>query len=137
VSQRSHVPMVGREIYGRRMAAPTVGRRHRTVRYAPDMSGAPTGPELQRSDMPILEGDRASDCLQDLSNGAPDCPVRHSTEGRNCLPRLSPTAPSYLRAIKGVPKRMEESPKHSISILRLQDSNSTYLILCVSDLSSI
>jgi hypothetical protein len=52
--------------------------------------------------------------------GYSSCPVRHSTEGRNCLPRLSPTAPSYLGAIKGVPRRMEESPKHSLSILRLQ-----------------
>jgi hypothetical protein len=31
VSQRSPAPMVSREIYRRRMAAPTVGRGHRTV----------------------------------------------------------------------------------------------------------
>jgi hypothetical protein len=65
------------------------------------------------------------------------CPVRHSTEGRNCLPSWSPTAPSSLGAIKGTPRRIEEQPKHSLSILRLQDSNSTHSILCVSDLSSI
>jgi hypothetical protein len=53
---------------------------HRTV------SGAPTGPEEQRSDVPDLEGDRASDKLQDLAGGAPDCPVRHSTEGKDSLP---------------------------------------------------
>jgi hypothetical protein len=32
---------------------------------------------------------------------------------------------------------MEESPKHSLSILRHQDSNSTHSIFRVSDLSSI
>jgi hypothetical protein len=93
---------------------------HRTV------SGAPVSPEEQRSDMPNLEGDRAPDYL-----------VRHSIEGRNCLSGWSPTAPSCLGAIKGTPRRMEEQPKHSLSILRLQDSNSTHSILCVSDLSSI
>jgi hypothetical protein len=34
VSQRSPAPTVSREICGRRMTAPTVGRRHRTVRCA-------------------------------------------------------------------------------------------------------
>jgi hypothetical protein len=87
---------------------------HRTV------SGAPISPEEQRSDMPILEGDRASHCLQDLSGGAPDYPVRHSTEGKIVLPTWSLTAPSCLGAIKGTPRRMEELPKHSLSILRLQ-----------------
>jgi hypothetical protein len=101
------------------------------------VSGAPTGPELQRSDMPILEGDRAPNCLQDLSSGAPDCPMRHSTEGKDGLPSWSPTAPSCLRAIKGAPRRMEESPKHSLSILRLPHSASAHLIDCVSDLSSV
>jgi hypothetical protein len=87
--------------------------------------------------MPNLEGDRAPDHLQDLSGGAPDCPVRQSTEGKDGLPSLSSTAPSCLEAIKGTPRRMEESSKHSLSILRLQDSNFTHSILCVGDLSSI
>jgi hypothetical protein len=104
---------------------------HRTV------SGAPTGLELQRSDMPILEGDRAPNCLQDLPGGAPDCPMRHSTEGKDGLPSWSPTAPSCLRAIKGAPRRMEESPKHSLCILRLPHSASVHLIDCVSDLSFV
>jgi hypothetical protein len=65
------------------------------------------------------------------------CPVRHSTEGKDSLPCWSSTAPSCLGAIKGTPRRMEELPKHSLSILRLQDSNSTHSIPCVSDLSSI
>jgi hypothetical protein len=50
------------------------------------LSGALVSPEEQRSDMPNLEGDHAPDCLQDLSGGAPDCPVRHSTEGKDSLP---------------------------------------------------
>jgi hypothetical protein len=50
------------------------------------VSGAPISPEEQRSDMPNLEGDRAPDCLQDLSGGAPDYPVRHLTEGKDSLP---------------------------------------------------
>jgi hypothetical protein len=53
----------------------------------------------------------APDMLQWLSGGAPDCPVRHPTEGKNCLPRMPPTAPSCLGAIKGTPRRMEESPQ--------------------------
>jgi hypothetical protein len=66
---------------------------HRTV------SGAPISPEEQRSDMPDLEGDHA-----------PDCPVRHSTEGKIGLPSWSPMAPSCLGVIKGTPRRMEENP---------------------------
>jgi hypothetical protein len=91
--------------------------------------GALISPEEQRSDMPNLEGDRAPDRLQDLSGGALDCPVRHSTEGKDGLPSLSSMAPSCLEAIKGTPRRMEESSKHSLSILRLQDSNFTHSIL--------
>ena len=44
VSQRSAGPTVGRGICARHVAGPTVGRGHRTVRCAPDMSGAPTAP---------------------------------------------------------------------------------------------
>jgi hypothetical protein len=101
------------------------------------VSGAPISPEEQQSDMPFSEGDRALDRLQDLSGGAPDCSVLYSTEGKDGLPSLSSTASSYLGAIKGTPRRMEESSKHSLSILRLQDSNFTHSIICVSDLSSI
>jgi hypothetical protein len=52
---------------------------HQTV------SGAPISAEEQQSDMPILEGDQAPDRLQDLSGGAPDCLVCHSTEGKDSL----------------------------------------------------
>ena len=44
---------------------------------------------------------------QRLSGGAPDCPVRHPTEGKNYLPIGFPTAPSCLGAIKGTPRRMD------------------------------
>jgi hypothetical protein len=42
VSQRSAGPTVGRAICAGHVAEPTARRRHRTVRCAPDMSGAPT-----------------------------------------------------------------------------------------------
>jgi hypothetical protein len=58
MSQRSLAPTVGHEICGRRVAAPMVGRVHRT------MSGAPTGPVEQRSTAPNLEGNQAPDGLQ-------------------------------------------------------------------------
>jgi hypothetical protein len=122
---------VGRAIFARHVDCSNGQLVHRTV------SGAPISQEEQRSDMPNLEGDRAPDSLQDLSGGASDCPVRHLTEGKDGLPSLSPTAPSYLRAIKRTPRRMEETPKHSLSILRLLHSVSAQLIDCVSDLSSV
>jgi hypothetical protein len=56
-----------------------------------------------------------------MSDGAPDCPVRHLTEGKNGLPNGTPMAPSYLRAIKGTPRRMEQENKHSLIILRCLD----------------
>jgi hypothetical protein len=51
-----------------------------------------------------------------MSGGAPDCPMRQSTEGKKCLPGMHSTAPSCLGAIKGTPRRMEEHTKHSLSI---------------------
>jgi hypothetical protein len=76
------------------------------------VSGVPTAMNLQRADAPEKEVDRAPDSYS-------DCPVRHPTEGKISLPRLPPTAPSCLGAIKGTLMRMEESPqahsKHSKS----------------------
>jgi hypothetical protein len=94
------------------------------------VSGAPTDPEDQRSDAPDMEGDHAPDCYS-------DCPVHHSTKGKIGLPSWPPTAPIFLGAIKGTPRRMEQYTKHSLSILRHPDSAPTQLIRCVSDLSSI
>jgi hypothetical protein len=72
-----------------------------------------------------------------MSGGAPDCPVRHPIEGKNCLPKMPPTAPSCLGDIKVTPRRMEETPKHTLSILNLPHSVSAHLIDFLSDLSSI
>jgi hypothetical protein len=47
------------------VAAPTVG-------WGTGLSGAPTGPKLQRSSVPDLEGNRAPDHLQDLSDAPLD-----------------------------------------------------------------
>jgi hypothetical protein len=96
---------------------------HRTV------SGAPTAPKRQRSASPNKEGDPH----RTVSGGAPDCPVRQATEGKNCLPGMHSTAPSCLGAIKGTPRRMEENTKHSLSIPKHQDFDSAHLILCDSN----
>jgi hypothetical protein len=62
--------------------------------------------------------------------------VRHLTEDKDGLSCWPPTAPSYLGAIKGTPRRMEERHKHSLSILRHPDSVPAHSFHCVSDLSS-
>jgi hypothetical protein len=59
------------------------------------------------------------------------------TEGKNCLPCWLPTAPSCLGAIKGTPRRMEETIKKSLSISKSPHSVSAHLIDRVSDLSSV
>jgi hypothetical protein len=137
VSQRSTAPMVGRAIRARRVGAPTVGRGHRTVRCAPDSvrcancrKTATVG--CARKGMRSRTGQ-----LQGLFGGTPDCSVRHPTEGKNCLPRMPPTAPSCLGAIKEVPRHMEEITKHSLIIPKHQESILVHSILRDSDLSSI
>jgi hypothetical protein len=57
---------------------------HRTV------FGAPRGPRAQRSTS--LEKERNQAMF--MSGGAPDCPVRQPTEGKNYLPNGDPTASS-------------------------------------------
>jgi hypothetical protein len=86
------------------------------------MSGAPRGSKAQRSTSPEEERNRALF----MSGGAPDCPVRQPTGGKNCLPNGDPTAPSCLGAIKGTPRRMEQRTKHSLNILRRLDFASTH-----------
>jgi hypothetical protein len=129
--------MVGRAINARHVVAPTVGWAHWTVRCAPDSvrcANRSRGPTVGCAPYGKKSSTRL---LQWLSGGAPDCPVHHSTEGKNCLPNWCPTAPSCLGAIKGTPRRMEQDTKHSLSILRHPDSASTHLIRCVSDLSFV
>jgi hypothetical protein len=63
--------------------------------------------DLQRSAAPFKERNRAPDSVR----CAPDCPVHPTTEGKIGLPDLLSTAPSCLGAIKGTPRRMEETTK--------------------------
>jgi hypothetical protein len=95
----------GRQIRGRRVA------RSNDRQEAPDSVRCANGYNSAMVGCAILGRRSAPDHEQYLSGGAPDYPVRHLTEGKNCLPRLPPTAPSCLRAIKEAPRRMEETPK--------------------------
>jgi hypothetical protein len=95
----------------------------------PVCTGAPMALNRQRSASPKKERDPH----RTVSGGAPDCPVRQATEGKNCLPGMLSTAPSCLGAIKGTPRRMEEHTKHSLSIPKHQDFNSAHSILCDSN----
>jgi hypothetical protein len=122
VSQQLARPTVDRVIRARRVAEPTVRRGHRTVRCAPYSVRCANGSESS-----------TVGCAKIGKKSAPDCPVHQSTEGKNCLPGMLSTAPSYLGAIKGTPRRMEEYTKHSLSIPKHQDSNSAHLILCDSN----
>jgi hypothetical protein len=106
-------------------ASATVGRaiRGRRVARANGRQGAPncpvcTGQCLVRQPPRICNGrlrqirkEIHTEMLQWLSGGAPDCPVHHPTEGKDNLPCWPPTAPSFLGAIKGTPRRMEELQK--------------------------
>jgi hypothetical protein len=80
---------------------------HRTCPVRQRLSG------YQRSAVPFKERNRAPDSVR----CAPDCPVRHATEGKDCLLRLLSTSPSCLGAIKGTPRRMEENTKHPLSTI--------------------
>jgi hypothetical protein len=130
VSQRPPAQRSATKSVGDAWPAPTVGWGHRTVRCAKQREVAMVG---------CARNGRKSrtEHEQWLSGGAPDSPVRHTTEGNFGLPRMPPTAPSCLGAIKGTPRRMEESPKHTLSILSLTHSVSAHLIDFVSDLSSV
>jgi hypothetical protein len=129
VSQRSAGPTVGRAICAGHVAEPTARRGHRTVRCAPDMSGAPTALRLPTVDCATYGKKSGTGHVR----CAPDCLVRQSTEGKISLPRLLSMAPSYLGAIKGTPRRMEEHTKHSYNIPKHQDIDSAPLILCDSN----
>jgi hypothetical protein len=127
---------------------------HRTVRWCTGLSGEPTvgrangRPRNPRATRGRANGQKGAPDSVWCANGsetstvsfakegkksAPDCPVRQATEGKNCLPGMHSTAPSYLGAIKGTPRRMEEYTKHSLSIPKHQDSNSAHSILCDSN----
>jgi hypothetical protein len=104
---------------------------------APDGVRCANGSKSSTVGCANLEKQSAPDSEQWMSGGAPDCPVRHPTESKNCLPGLLPTAPSCLGAIKGTPRRMEEHTKHTLSNLNLSHSVFTHSIDILSDLSSV
>jgi hypothetical protein len=79
-----------------------------------------------------MEGDRAPDKLQDLSGGAPDCPVHHPTEGKDCLPNEAPTAPRPFGAIKGTPRRLKQVHKCSQQVHTSFGSIISLPLLCIS-----
>jgi hypothetical protein len=108
---------------------PTVGWGHRTVRCALDSVRCANQPEDPTVGCARNGRRSAPDMLQWMSGGAPDCPVRHPTEGQNCLPCWVLTAPSCLGVIKGTPRRREESPKHYLIIPKHQDSILAHSIL--------
>jgi hypothetical protein len=90
------------------------------------VSGVPRGPRAQWS--VLLEKERNRALF--MSVGALDCPVHQPIEGKNCLPNGDPTAPSYLGAIKGTPRRMEHDTKPPLKILRRLDSSNTHPNTC-------
>jgi hypothetical protein len=137
VSQRPPVQRSAAQSAGDAWHAPTVGWGHRTVRCAPDSVRCANQPRVATVSCARNGRKSRTGHKQWLSDGVPDCPVRHPTEGKICLPRMPTTAPSCLKAIKGTPRRMEESPKHTLSILSLPHSVFAHLIDRVSDLSSV
>jgi hypothetical protein len=111
VSQRPPEQRSAAKSAGDVWLAPTVGRRHRTVRCAPDSVRCANGYNSATVGYAIFGRRSAPDHEQCMFGGALDCSVCHLIEGKNCLPRLPPTAPSCLGAIQEAPRRMEETPQ--------------------------
>jgi hypothetical protein len=106
---------------------------HRTIRCAPDSVRCANG-----SEPPTVGFAKEERNLhRTMSGGAPDCPVRQATEGKNCLPGMLSTAPSCLGAIKGTPRRMEENTKQPLSIVYHSHFILAHLFDILSDLSSV
>jgi hypothetical protein len=137
VSQWSPAQRSAAQSVGDAWPVPTVGRRHRTVQCAPDSVRCTNRHESAKVVCARIGKRSRTGHEQWLSAGALNYPVRHPIEGNFGFPCWSPTAPSCLGAIKGTPRRMEESSKHSLSILSLPNSVSAHLIDCISDLSSV
>jgi hypothetical protein len=129
VSQRPPAQRSAAKSAGDAWHAPRVGMGHRTVQCALDSAQCTNGYNSATVGCDILGRRSAPDTKQCLSGGVPDCPVRHPTEGKNCLPRLPPTAPTCLGAIKEAPRRMEETPSNSLIIPKHQDSILAHSIL--------
>jgi hypothetical protein len=120
---------VDRQIRGRRVARSNGRQGHRTVRCAPDSVRCANCHKSATVSCARLGRESRTGHELWLSRGTPDCPVRHPTEGKISLPRMPPTAPSCLGAIKGTPRRMEEASKHSLIIPKHQDSILAHSIL--------
>jgi hypothetical protein len=125
---------------------------HRTVRCAPDCPVSQrSAAQSARDAWPGQQSEGAPDsvrcangsksptvgCARIGKKSAPDCPVRQSTEGKNCLPGMLSTVPSCLGAIKGTPRRMEEDTKHTLSILDHSHFVFAHSFDFLSDLSSV
>jgi hypothetical protein len=137
MSQWRPRPTVVCAINGRHVAEPTVGWSHRTVHCAPDSVRCTNGSEDPMVGFARKGRRSGTGQLLFMSGGAPDCPVRHPTEDKNCLPNWTPTAPSCLGAIKRTPRRMEQYTKHSLNILRLLNFVITQSVHSVRDLSTV
>jgi hypothetical protein len=87
---------VGHAIRGRRVARANNRQGHRTLRCAPDSVWCANCHESATVDCDRIGRRSRTGHEQWLFGGAPDCPVRHPTEGKNCLPCWPPTAPSCL-----------------------------------------
>jgi hypothetical protein len=92
---------VGRAICRRRVARANGRQGHRTVWCAPDSVWCANCHEFATVGCARIGRRSRTGHEQCLSGGAPDCPVRHPTEGNDSLPCWPPTAPSCLGAIKG------------------------------------
>jgi hypothetical protein len=68
---------------------------------------------------------------QTVSGGAPDCPVRHPTEGKDCLSGLLSTAPRPLVPIKGTPRRFKQN-RSAANKCRHHSNQFSLSLLCVS-----
>jgi hypothetical protein len=112
-------------------------KNHRTVRCAPDSVRCANGSKSSTVGCAKIGRLSAPDSEQGMSGGAPECLVHHPTEGKYCLPRMPPTAPSCLGAIKGTPRRMEDNTKHTLSILNHSHSIFAHSIGVLSDLGSV
>jgi hypothetical protein len=107
VSQRSPAPTVGRAIFARHVDCSNGQLVHQTVQCAPDSVWCANQSRGATVGYARLRRRSRTGLSTDLSSGALDCLVRHSTEGKIGLPSWSLTAPSCLGAIKGTPRRMD------------------------------
>jgi hypothetical protein len=86
---------------------------HQTVRCAPDSVRCANGSKSAMVDCANLGRRSAPDSEQWMFGGAPDCPVRHPIEGKNCLLGLLPMASRPLGPIKGTSRRLKQAHKRS------------------------